>query len=315
MKRTGRLAVVAMAASLLAVSAARAQSTQNQTQQNQAQQNQNQDQYTGVSHPPPDDTILANEDVAPPAPASAKPSAAIPAARATGTAAPAENPDDDIVTSVPADNAGSSVSLARRGWDPDDGIVNYVPSNPNQLAEGTNIRVRLSEDISTLETRRGATFAAVVAGNVYKDGRVIIPVGSQMRGRVVSVSQGHHLGPHATLRLRPNEIILPDGTVYHLYAVAVESLAKDTRVNQEGGIEASSHYAKDAVEYGATAGAGALAGGLIAGPVGAGVGSAVGAGVVTAHLLTSHPEAAYLPEGSTLIFSLSEPMDLTPTKD
>jgi hypothetical protein len=49
--------------------------------------------------------------------------------------------------------------------------------------------------------------------------------------------------------------------------------------------------------------------------VGVGVGSLVGAGVVTAHLLMTHPAAADLPQGSMLVFSLTEPMALAPTKN
>lgn len=272
---------------------------------------------TGVSHPPADDTITADEEETTPAPAPAsipRPSAAIPMTTPKPAAAlpPARNFEDDIVTSAPPT---TTASLARRSFNPDDDIVSVVPSDPNALASGTNIRVRLSEDLSTRETRPGQTFRAIIDRDVYKDGRVIIPVGAEMRGRVVQVSQGHHIGPHATLRLRPDMILLPDGTAYHLYAEAVQSKAPGTHTDQEGGIQASTHYKKDALEYGAGAGVGAVAGGEIAGPVGAGVGSVVGAGLITVHMLTGRPEAASLPQGSVLVFSLTEPMQLTPTKN
>lgn len=345
MNNKGRVALIATLTAVLAsASMAAAQSSQpSQTQQNQ--QDQNQSHYTGVSHPPPDSTIQADENIPPdadsappaaPAPASAaKPSAAIPATAAnsapapaptpaasalgSSAAAPAENPDYGIVTSVPDLNAdaatGSNPTLKKRGYDPDNDIVNYVPSNPTELAEGTNIRVRLSENLSSADVRPGSTFRAAVVSDVYNGGRVIIPAGSEMRGRVVHVSQGHHLGPHATIRLRPDVVLLPDGTAYHLYAEAIQTGAAGTRVNGEGGIEASSHYEKDAAEYGAGAGTAALVGAAVAGPVGAGVGSVVGATAVTAHILMQHPNAADLPQGSLLIFSLTEPMDLTPTKN
>lgn len=272
---------------------------------------------SGVSHPPADETIQADEDAPTPTVAPRpKPSAAIPMPPAAPPALAVRQPDDPdygIVTSVPTTTADAS--LARRSSNPDDDIVTVVPSDPNELASGTNIRVRLAEGLSTTETRPGQRFHAVVDRDVYKDGRVIIPAGAEMRGRVVAVSQGHHVGPHATLRLRPEMIVLPDGSAYHLYAQAVQSKASGTRTDEEGGIEAAPHYRKDAVEYGAGAGIGAVAGGEIAGPVGAGVGSLVGAGVVTAHMLMAKPAAAALPQGSMLVFSLTEPMALTPTKN
>jgi hypothetical protein len=318
MKFTGRFATLALVASCLILSTAFAQSTP-PAQPQQPSQNPSQDQSeppaTGVSHPPADDTIQADEDAPPlvvaPAP---KPSAAIPITPATPvviTSRPSD-PDYGMVTSV---SPSTTASLTSRSFNPDDEMVNVVPSNPNELASGTNIRVRLSQGLSTTETRSGERFRAVVDKDVYNEGRVIIPAGAEMRGRVVAVSQGHHLGPHATIRLRPETIMLPDGTAYHLYAEAVQSKAPGTRTDEEGGIQAAPHYKKDALEYGAGTGAGAIAGGEIAGPVGAGVGSLVGAGVVTAHMLMAHPAVASLPQGSMLVFSLTEPMELTPTRN
>ena len=153
-----------------------------------------------------------------------------------------------------------------------------MPSPSNELAEGTNIRARLIDTLSTKDTNAGAAFKAQVATDVYKDGRIIIPAGSELRGRVVSVTQGHHFGPSATLRLRPDVVILPDGTAYHLYGQVVESKAPNTRTDSEGGIQPSSHLEKNALEYGAGAGTGAIVGAKIAGPHGAVIGSLVRCG-------------------------------------
>jgi hypothetical protein len=309
MKSAGRFAPLAVFATCFALTTAFAQSTP------PAQSPQDQSQaVTGVSHPPADDTITADEDLTPPAPAPVaipKPSAAIPITSAAPVtpALQHRNFEDDIVTSAPN---STTASLSRRDWNPDEDIVGVVPSNPNELASGTNIRVRLSQDLSSAETLRGQSFRAIVDHDIYKEGRIIIPVGAEMRGRVVQVSQGHHIGPKATLRLRPETILLPDGTTYRVYAAAVQSKAPGTRTDQEGAIQAAPHYKKDALEYGAGAGAGATAGAIIAGPVGAGVGSLVGAGAVTAHMIMGNPEAANLPRGSILVFSLTEPMELTP---
>jgi hypothetical protein len=311
-----RMAILAAMAGCLCGYTATAQSAQSQQNQ-QSQPTQNQDSNTGVSHPPADDTIQADEDTAAPAPAPApKPS---PAIRAATPASPSPaairggDADEDIAGGSRTDK---DVTLRTRPEDDSEyGIVSYVPDDPNALAEGTNLRVELTQDLSTADTERGATFEAKLTGNVYKDGHVAIPAGSVLRGEVVHVSQGHHLGPHAALRLRPDVVVLPDGKEYHLMAEVVESDVSGTKVNEEGTIEASIRYKKDTAEYGAGAGAGAAAGALIAGPVGAGVGSLVGAGAVSAHMLTSRPEAANLPQGSVLIFSLTEPMQLTASKN
>jgi hypothetical protein len=205
--------------------------------------------------------------------------------------------------------------LEKRPYNPDEDIVGFVPSPNNELAEGTNIRARLMDTLSTKETNAGTAFKAQVANDVYKNGRIIIPAGSELRGRVVSVTQGHHFGPSATLRLRPDTIVLPDGTAYHLYGQVIESKAPNTRTDSEGGIQPASHLKKNAIEYGAGAGTGALVGAKVGGPTGALVGSLIGAGVITTHLLLQHPQIAELPKGSLVTFSLTEPMDLMPTRN
>ncbi len=292
------------------------------------------DQYSGVSHPPADDAIVASEDAVPPPAQKPLPGtpaiAAAPVAAANlnappsqgMTVAPVDNPDYGIVTSTSSSLAASraaetapSAHLISRPKDPDDGIVGMIPSPSNQLAQGTDIHVRLLQALSSTRTQDGEPFRAQVAADVYKEGRVVIPAGSELRGRVASVSQGHRLGARATIRLRPDAVILPDGTAYHLYAQAVSSSAPGTRTDDEGGIQSKTHVVKDLAEYGGGAGGGAILGGIIGGPVGAGAGALVGAGVVTTHLLLQKPAQAKIETGSEVVFSLTEPMDLLPTRN
>ncbi len=308
------------------------------------------DQYTGVAHPPADDSIVANEDPAP-APA-AKPLPGVPlTATAPGarpgskpdamTIAPLDNPDYGIVggtgaaaraetqpaassnaalntlpsTTPSTTQPGSGAHLIARPTDPDYGIVGMVSSPSSQLAEGTNIHVRLLQNLSTTRSQDGEPFRAQVASDVYKEGRVVIPVGSELKGRVVGVSQGHRMGPHATIRLRPDSVILPDGTAYHVYAQAVSSSAPGTKTDDEGGIQTKTHVAKDLIEYGTGAGSGAIVGAVLGGPVGAGAGALGGAGAVTTHLLSHKPTQAELEQGTEVVFSLTEAMDLLPTRN
>lgn len=110
-------------------------------------------------------------------------------------------------------------------------------------------------------------------------------------------------------------VILPDGTAYHLHAQVRSSQAAGTRTGSEGGIEPTAHVWKKTAEYGVGVGTGALVGGQLAGPPGVLAGTLIGAGMVTTHLLLQHPTAAVVPAGSEIVFSLTEPMDLTPTRN
>lgn len=306
------------------------------------QQPSSSDPYQGVSQPPPDDTIVTTPDTPPDTPPPAahpKPSPAIAATQAAPATTPRpsastaassdsdsryDNTDYGIVT-VPvqgnarnnqnySDSSNDGVALHTRD-NPDYGIVSSVNGSPNELAEGTEIRVRLADALSTTNTTVDTPFHGKILVDVMQGGSVIIPAGSTLRGRVVQVTQGHHFGSPATLRLRPDTVILPDGTAYHLYAQVLDSEAPGTRTGSEGGIEPSSHVVKKTAEYGVGVGAGALVGGELAGPPGLLAGSLVGAGLVTTHLFLQHPEAAVVPAGSEIIFSLTEPMDLTPTRN
>lgn len=282
--------------------------------------------YTGVSQPPPDDSITAQPDAPPPAPVVAPPPAPVvtapavappPSPAPTMAVNPTDNPDYGIVTSVPGapQAAPGDPAVLHSRESADYGIVDIVRSPSNELAGGTNIHVRVNQELSSHQTSAGTLFSGVVANDVFKDGRVIIPAGSELRGRVTSVRQGSHFGTPSTIRLRPDVVILPDGTAYHLYAQVVGTRAPNTRTDSEGGIIPNSHLKKNTIEYGAGAGTGAVAGAELAGPPGALVGSLIGAGVVTTHLLMQHPQVAEVPKDSIITFSLTEPMGLTPTKN
>ncbi|MGC2164350.1 MAG: hypothetical protein WA634_20815, partial [Silvibacterium sp.] len=279
----------------------------------QQQQQDTNNQYQGVSQPPPDDTIVVTPDTPPPA-VHAKPSpevsapaqAAVPQTYAPATAsAPTvhnsqyDNTDYGIVTTpVPANHVNAAfpgdtaVLHTRSNYDANADIVTNVPESANELPEGTEIRVRLDQELSTNDTTVDTRFQGKVMVDVLNNGSVIIPAGSTLRGRVTQVSQGHHFGPAATLRLRPEIVLLPDGTAYHLYAEVLDSEASGTRTGSEGGIEPDAHVLKKTAEYGVGVGTGALVGAELAGPPGALAGSLIGAGLVTTHLLTQHPTAA-----------------------
>jgi hypothetical protein len=172
------------------------------------------------------------------------------------------------------------------------------------------IRVRLMNDLSSAFTEQGQPFRSRVASDVLEGGNVIIPTGSEINGRVVEVSSGH-LGGHGTLLLRPETVTLPNGETFRLHAVVSGAPGTHTRVGAEGTISPDSRLKRDGIEYGAAVGGGAATGALLGGPVGALAGSLVGAGLVTTHLLVSHPQA-HLESGDVLMLTLTERTHLVP---
>ena len=298
------------------------------------------DSYQGVSQPPLD-TIEASPD-AQPTPVGAKPSPSVyatpqnapqPSSNGPVTNAPVNGPvnspsngpvSSSGYTSVDGTDAGlvrpapnysapnNSQPLYARpaAIDPDGDIVHPRAARPGELLEGATIRVKLLDRLSSMESERGQQFRGQVAVDVLQDGKVLIPTGSAIEGRVTSVSSGH-FGGHGSLRLRPETVILPDGSRFQLHAETTGTPGSKTRIGGEGTINPGSRAKKDGIEYGAVVGTGAVTGAVLGGPVGALAGSLVGAGVVTTHLMVDHPQATLEP-GSILLFTLTEPMNLTP---
>jgi hypothetical protein len=194
--------------------------------------------------------------------------------------------------------------------DPDGDMVHPHPLRPGELPEGTTIRVRLLDRLSTAGSQKGEEFHSRVASDVMQGGQVLIPAGTEIDGRVVEVSSGH-AGGHGTMHLRPETVILADGTRYHLRAAITGTPGAKSKVGSEGGIVPGSRLKRDSVEYGGAVGAGATTGAIVGGPVGALTGSLIGAGVITAHLLISHPQATLEP-GTAMLFTLTDSLDLVP---
>jgi hypothetical protein len=276
--------------------------------------------YQGVSVPPANDAITTTEQ-APAAPAAATQPAPVPPPAAAPAPPPAatSNPDAGIVETSPAPSAPSSNALNARGLDSskdntDEGIVTYVPGPANALPEGTVFRISMLQDIEAYNTAPNTPFSGKVTQDIMRNGKVIVPAGSELHGRVVYATSASRLHGGSTLHLRADEFVLPDGTRYHVHAQVIDTQGSDTNAKGEGNIVPSAEVKRNLTVLGAGAGGGAIVGAAIGGGVGAIVGSAIGAGAATTHWLLVQ-RSANLPASSILIFSLTDPMLLNPVED
>jgi hypothetical protein len=300
------------------------------------------DQRSGVSHPSSAPiTTDAPEAQTPETTPQPKPSAAIPATQATnassdqygpyvpyrpaGAAEPVAttdtassfDPDANIVTT---DTAGgeqrrllTDPKSSDGKIDEDAGIVTYVPSQPGEIHEGSLVKVKLREELSTLTTRPGTKFTAEVSEPLMRDGQVVVPAGSVLEGRVTWVRGGKRIGGPAAIHLEPRTVTLPDGTQYTLHARAIDTNQWDnTKVDNEGTIMRSENKKRNLAVMSLTTGSGMAAGAMIGGLPGAVIGAGVGAGVSTVVWLKQDRQAE-LPKDLQIIFSLTDPMSVTPT--
>ena len=170
--------------------------------------------------------------------------------------------------------------------------------------------VSLNQQLSTATTQPGAIFSARVIQAVMKNNRVVIPVGSIVTGRVTSVSSGRRITGGASIRLRPDEVVLPDGKRYFLHAEVYDlGDSSKTKPDSEGNVVSVDHGKRKVAEAGLFGGGAAAAGFMIAGGPAALIAGGAAAGYVGAHWLLENHQAV-LPKDSEVVFGLTQPMSL-----
>jgi hypothetical protein len=268
---------------------------------------------TGVSRPDPVVITTTDDSSMGVAQPVAKPSAAVPLSAA-------QQPyvaSSQTIQADPAQTVPTAVPVRRPlpANDPDAGIVTYVPSAPGEVPDGTLVKVKLREEISSLTTRPGTKFTATVSEPVMRDGRVVVPVGSMLEGRVTGVRGGRRVGGSAAIHLEPQTVTLPDGSRYVLHARAIDTSSwGNTKVDSEGTILRKDKVKGTVEAMGLATGGGAAAGAMIGGVPGALIGAGVGAGISTVVWLKEDRQAV-LPKDLGVVFSLTLPMRVTPADE
>jgi hypothetical protein len=177
---------------------------------------------------------------------------------------------------------------------------------------GTALMVKLDTTLATFSNKAGDPFQARLAEPVMLNGRVVIPAGAMIEGRVTRVSEPRRISGKPTIGIMPEALVLPTGERFFLDASLVDTNAgRDTDVNREGEFKGSGHDRRDQLETGGGAAGGMLIGGLIGGPPGVLIGGVVGAGSTGVHWLSKH-HSAVLPAGTGLTLELNRPLAMTP---
>jgi hypothetical protein len=286
-------------------------------------------QYTGTSHPESVPVTTSNDGVRQPIvyadPSQVQglppgyvptPAPVSPVATVTASALPV-NSYADLKTRpepVPAATADGMVvgdplpgnASSEFPADIDDHIVTRLEGPANALPVGTLIKARLLDDLSTKSTAEGSEWQAKLLEPLTRDGKVLVPAGSILRGKVTEVVGGKRINGQAAIHLTTIALVLPDGSTRGIHAQVIDtSLYHQTKVNSEGTILHRPDKKMEAGVLGLTTGSGAAAGALIAGVPGALVGAGVGAGVSTA-LWLKQDHQTYLPRETEITFELNK---------
>jgi hypothetical protein len=171
------------------------------------------------------------------------------------------------------------------------------------LTAGTVVDVALGEVITSRTALAGDPFLGHVVDDVTtRDGTVVIPAGSAVRGTITEVSPASNSRSEGTLTLAVSSVTL-NGTTHDLDA-SIDGLET---VHQERGIEKA-----DVARVAGGAAAGAILGRVIGGNTkGTIIGGAAGAVAGTAVSVAVRDMDIVLPAGAHLLLSLRSPFATT----
>jgi hypothetical protein len=169
------------------------------------------------------------------------------------------------------------------------------------VPSGTRVGVVLQNGISTRSAKRGDSVYLQTSFPITQNNRIVIPVGSYLRGELLESKRPGKVKGKGEFRLRLDTLILPNGYTVSLNAAprSADSGGKET-MDSEGKVTGPGGKGKDAGTIAETTATGAGIGALAHGVKGLGIGAGIGAAAgLAAVLLTRGPEAE-LPRGSTL---------------
>lgn len=136
-----------------------------------------------------------------------------------------------------------------------------------------------------------------VVDDVKVDDRVVIPLGSTVKGMVADSKRSGRVKGRAYMALRFTEVVLPNGQSYPIHAASVSRLAPTTKK-------------KDAMMIGGGAGIGTAIGAIAGGGKGAAIGAAAGGGAGTGAVLATRGKETGFSSGTTLNVKLTQPVKI-----
>ena len=169
---------------------------------------------------------------------------------------------------------------------------------------GTRIGVVLENGISTATAKPGDSIYFRTSFPITINNKVVIPVGSYLRGEITDSKRAGHIKGKAELRLHLNTLVFPNGYTVDLNADPHSTDAGKVKTDPEGKMTGPGGKGKDATTIAETTATGAGIGAIAAGAKGAGIGAGIGGVAGLAAVLFSRGPEAQLPRGSSMDLQL-----------
>jgi hypothetical protein len=226
---------------------------------------------------------------------NSQPPAANSGGSATSPAAPASQSAEQTAASQAAPQPGAPAGSQNQS-------ASQAPQTPPppavvSLPAGTDLRVRLDQDLGSKISQAGDSFSATVANDVTVNGQVVIPRGARADGTVIDAKPLGRFKGGAELAVRLERV----NTRWGSYPVATSTIS---RVEKGKG-------KRTAALAGGGAGLGALIGGLAGGGKGALIGALAGGGAGTAGSAFTGNKEIFLPSETLLTFHLDHSVHIT----
>jgi hypothetical protein len=176
------------------------------------------------------------------------------------------------------------------------------PASDLTIPAGTKFPVELKHAISSKGTHEGDGVYAETTFPVVVNGRVMIPAGTYIQGKISHIQRGGRIKGRAEVLMHFTTLIYPSGYTV-LLPGSVENapgVDKTSVGDEEGTIRSDSQTGQKVGTVATTAGTGAVVGGLSNGGKGALIGAGVGGAVGTAIALLTRGNDVKMDAGTTL---------------
>ena len=165
-----------------------------------------------------------------------------------------------------------------------------------RIPVGTEMKIRLNNEIDSKESRDGDRFTAtVLTPRKYADATI--------EGHIARINKSGKLAGKTELALTFDRIRLRNGQSGRMAAQVVRVYGEDSvkKVDEEGNIESGSKGETTAVRTGGGAALGAIIGGIAGGGKGAAIGAAIGAGAGAASTAIQGSNKVKLESGTEVL--------------
>ena len=186
--------------------------------------------------------------------------------------------------------AGSDSTIAKEDKR-SGGPLSVLRPAPITVPEGATLPLVLETGISSATSRSGDRVVATLAEDVRVGEKVVVPAGSEVRGRVTAAVPSGRVKTRARLAFDFDTLVL-EGREHSIGTGPIDITAGSTRK-------------KDAATIGVGAGAGAVVGAILDGKKGAGIGALIGGAAGTGVMLTNTGKEVELGSGTRLTVRLT----------